>query len=65
MDIDEFPNLKKWLYKLLERPGFETGRHVPSKHMAFEMASLTEEEIKARSEAGKAWVQKAMKEEAK
>lgn len=65
MNIDEFPNLKKWLFTLLERPGFEKGRHVPSEHKAFEYFKLSEEELNAKAEAGRAWVQAQMKEDAK
>lgn len=57
--------MKKWLYKLLERPGFEKGRHVPSKHTAFETAKLSKEELDKRAEASKSWVQAGMKEDAK
>lgn len=64
MDIEEFPSLKAWLYKLLERPGFEAGRNVPSKHTAFEMAKLSEEELEAKAAGPRAWVQKGMKEDA-
>lgn len=65
MDIEEFPNLKKWLYKLLERPGFEKGRHIPTKHSAFEMAKLSEEELDAKAESARNWVQAGMKDDAK
>lgn len=65
MDIDEFPNLKKWLYKLLERPGFEKGRHVPTQHNAFELAKLSHEELDAKAAGPRAWVQKGMQEDAK
>lgn len=65
MDIEEFPNLKKWLYFLLERPGFEKGRHVPTPHNAFEMAKLSEEELDAKAESSRNWIQKSMTEEAK
>lgn len=65
VDIDEFPALKKWLHKLLERPGFEKGRHVPSKHIAFELAKQSEEELEKKAEAGRTWVQAGMKSIAK
>lgn len=65
MDIEDFPHLKAWLYKLLERPGFEKGRHVPDKHKAFEMAKLSEEELEAMAAGPRAWVQQGMKEDAK
>ncbi|ROW06079.1 hypothetical protein VMCG_04566 [Cytospora schulzeri] len=65
VNIDEFPALKKWLFKLLERPGFEKGRHVPSEHKAFELFNSTEEELDKKAEAGRAWVQAGMKADAK
>lgn len=65
MDIDEFPHLKAWLYKLLERPGFEKGRNVPVKHKAFETAKLSEEELEAMAAGPRAWVQQGMKADAK
>lgn len=65
MDIEEFPNLKKWLYFLLERPGFEKGRHVPTPHTAFDQAKLSEAELDAKAESSRAWIQKSMKDEAK
>ncbi|KAH8889161.1 glutathione S-transferase [Thozetella sp. PMI_491] len=36
VSLDEFPYLEQWLNRLLERPGFEKGRHVPSRHTAFD-----------------------------
>ena len=36
VSLDEFPHLEKWLGMLLERPGFEKGRHMPKRHTAFE-----------------------------
>ncbi|KAH7146663.1 thioredoxin-like protein [Dactylonectria estremocensis] len=54
IDLAEFPHLEKWLYKLLERPGFRQGRNVPSPHTALDNLKLTEEEIKAKAAASKA-----------
>lgn len=65
VDIDEFPSLKAWVYKLLERPGFEKGRHVPSQDKTFEVAKMSEEELEARAAGPRAWVQAGMKAEAK
>ncbi|KAJ9142604.1 Disulfide-bond oxidoreductase YfcG [Pleurostoma richardsiae] len=64
IDIEEFPALKMWLYKLLERPGFERGRHVPSHHGAFDKKLTAEEEEKRAAEARK-WVQAGMADDAK
>ncbi|KAL6900353.1 glutathione S-transferase [Trichoderma evansii] len=65
VSLDEFPHLDKWLHSLLQRPGFEKGRNVPDKHKAFEMAKLTSEEMDKLAEAGKAWIQKGMQDDAK
>lgn len=65
VDIEDFPSLKKWLYALLERPGFEAGRHVPTPHTAFEQLKMSEEELEAKAAGSKAWIQKGMKEDAK
>ncbi|KAK7724941.1 Glutathione S-transferase 2 [Diaporthe eres] len=64
IDINEYPNLKKWLYKLLERPGFEKGRNVPTEHKAFKMAELSEEELDKLAAGPRAWVQAGMKQDA-
>jgi glutathione S-transferase len=48
LDIEEFPNVKKWLYKLLERPGFEAGRHVPTPHKSFHHLSRPSGELRVR-----------------
>lgn len=65
IDLDDFPHLEKWLYKLLERPGFEAGRNVPTPHTAFENNKLTEKELEAKAVSSKAWIQAGMKEDAK
>ncbi|KOS17347.1 Disulfide-bond oxidoreductase YfcG [Escovopsis weberi] len=59
--MDGYPALKAWLYKLLERPGFEKGRHVPKPHMAFKYAEMTDEELNERARAASAWVQQSQK----
>ncbi|KJZ77693.1 hypothetical protein HIM_02870 [Hirsutella minnesotensis 3608] len=65
VSLDEFPHLEKWLKKLLERPGFEKGRHVPSQHTAFDNDKLTEEELDKKAAGARGWVQKGMQEDAK
>ncbi|ROT35541.1 glutathione S-transferase GstA [Sodiomyces alkalinus F11] len=65
IDIEEFPTLKTWLYKLLERPGFEKGRHVPDRHTAFEQKKLSPEDMEKQAAAARAWVQSGMKEDAR
>ena len=61
----QFPNLNSWLNRLLERPGLEKGRHVPSKHSALENNKLSEEEREAKAQSSRAWVQKGMAQDAK
>lgn len=34
--LDELPHVEKWIQKLLQRPGFEKGRHIPKHHTAFD-----------------------------
>ncbi|KAH6669164.1 glutathione S-transferase GstA [Plectosphaerella plurivora] len=65
LDIDEFPAVRAWLYRLLERPGFEKGRHVPKPHTAFDHAKLSHEELDKKAEESRAWVQSGMKDDAK
>ena len=57
ISLDEFPHVEKWLKMLLRRPGFEKGRHVPAQHTAFDMDGCTEEELDAKAEVGRKWVQ--------
>ncbi|VBB75438.1 Putative glutathione S-transferase [Podospora comata] len=65
VSLDEFPKLEAWLHRLLERPGVEKGRHVPSPHTAFDMKNKSEEELEKEAEKSKAWVQAGMKADAK
>ena len=51
MDIDEFPHLKAWEERMVQRPGVERGRHVPSPHRMKEMSK--EEMEKLAQESGK------------
>ncbi|KAL7806650.1 glutathione S-transferase [Trichoderma gracile] len=65
VSLAEFPHLEKWLHALLERPGFEQGRHVPKPHTAFELAKLSPEEMDKKAEETRRWIQESMKAEAK
>lgn len=65
LNIDEFPHVKKWLFTLLERPGFEKGRNVPTPHTSFEHYKMTDEELDQKAEASRNWVQKGMAADAK
>lgn len=64
IDLEEFPALKAWLWKLVERPGFEAGRHVPSPHKALEHYSKTDEELDEQAKGASAWILKGMQEDA-
>jgi glutathione S-transferase len=64
VSLDDFPHLDKWLNKLLERPGFEKGRHVPKRHTALDNKKFTDEELDKQAESSRAWVQSGMKAEA-
>jgi len=65
VDIGEFPALTKWLYKCLERPGFEAGRNVPTPHTSLDTLSKTEEELKEMAAPSRNWIQSSMKDDAK
>lgn len=64
VDIEEFPNLKKWRNKLLARPGLDKGRNVPTPHKSLEHAKLSQAELDELSRANAAWIQSGMKEDA-
>ena len=51
--------------KLLARPGFEKGRHVPSPHTALDYKHLSKEELDKAAATGRAWVQKGMADDRK
>jgi glutathione S-transferase len=63
--ISEFPALKKWRDLILERPGVEKGRNVPSPHKALDQEKMSEEEIAAAAKKNAAWIQAGMKADAK
>jgi glutathione S-transferase len=65
VDIEEVPAVRAWLFRLLERPGFEKGRHVPKPHTAFEQLKQSQEELDKQAESSRAWIQSGMKEDAK
>lgn len=64
VDLDEFPHLKAWDERMLQRPGVEKGRHVPSRHA---IKDLLKDPAKMEEKAKEAreWVQKGMKDDAK
>ena len=51
--------------RLLERPGFEKGRNVPSRHTHLDYEQSSDEELNKIAAGTRAWVQASMKEEAK
>ncbi|KAH6991524.1 thioredoxin-like protein [Ilyonectria sp. MPI-CAGE-AT-0026] len=59
--IDEFPHVKKWLYTLLVRPGFEEGRNAPGPHRYLKMNEMSEEELNSIAASLGTWVLDAMK----
>lgn len=63
-DLDEFPNIKKWMERLLHRPGFERGRNVPGPHFHITLNESSEEGMNQLAKARGAWVQDGMKRDA-
>ncbi|KAL8816420.1 MAG: hypothetical protein Q9223_004560 [Gallowayella weberi] len=64
VDIDEFPTLKEWEERMLQRPGVEKGRHVPSPHRMKELLKDKEAMEKFANQASE-WIAKGQKEDAK
>ncbi|KAK1971464.1 glutathione S-transferase [Colletotrichum sublineola] len=62
--IDEFPYVKKWLFMLLQRPGFEKGRNAPGPHKYLKMNDMSEEELNNIAASLGSWVTDAMKRDA-
>jgi glutathione S-transferase len=62
IEIDEFPELKAWEARMLARPGVAKGRDVPEPSKLRGMSKEEREESAAKS---RAWIQQAMKEDAK
>ena len=54
------------MWRCVERPGFEAGRHVPTPHNPVNLRDVkpTEEEMNKQAEDSRAWVQKGMKADA-
>ncbi|KAF4556693.1 Glutathione S-transferase-like protein 22 [Elsinoe fawcettii] len=61
---DEFPHVKEWMYRLLKRPGFESGRNVPSPHIYLKLIDMPDEELKKLGKERSAWIQEGMKRDA-
>lgn len=62
--IDEFPHVQEWMYRLLARPGFEKGRNVPNPHIYLQLNELPDEELKKIGRERSGWIQEAMKRDA-
>ncbi|KAG4421105.1 hypothetical protein IFR04_005748 [Cadophora malorum] len=63
INLEEFPAVKSWMYTLLKRPGFENGRHVPTRNTFLDMLNQSNEEIAGQAAPYLEWVQKSMKED--
>ncbi|KAI0802133.1 glutathione S-transferase [Xylaria sp. FL0064] len=62
--MDEFPNVQKWMAKLLARPGFEKGRNVPGPHYHIKLNEMSEEEAEEMMRGRTGWVLEGMKKDA-
>ena len=51
------------MYTLLKRPGFENGRHVPTRNTFLDMLNQSNEEIAGQAAPYLEWVQESMKED--
>jgi len=56
VEIDEFPALKAWVSRMLERPGVQRGANVPSAHPT----GISEEDIEKSAAKNRAWIQSGM-----
>lgn len=63
IDIDEFPTLKAWEERMLQRPGVEKGRHVPDPHTIKEVLK-DKAQLEKRAAEARAWIQEGMKRDA-
>ncbi|KAJ5835021.1 hypothetical protein N7447_001047 [Penicillium robsamsonii] len=64
IDIDDFPNVKAWEERMLQRPGVEKGRHVPSPHTIKELLKDKEAADKLAAQS-RAWIQQGMQADSK
>lgn len=63
IDIDEFPKLKAWEERMLQRPGVEKGRHVPSPHRRMKELLKDKEAAERQAKEATEWIQRGQKEE--
>jgi len=64
VEIEEFPNLKAWEERMVNRPAVEKGRHVPEPHKMRELAK-DKAAVEKSAAAHREWIQRGMKEDAK
>ncbi|MCJ1387701.1 hypothetical protein MMC18_000544 [Xylographa bjoerkii] len=64
IDIDEFPHLKAWEARMMERPAVNKGRNIPDKDRMPELAANKELAESSAREASK-WVMKGQEADAK
>lgn len=59
IDIDEFPNLKKWEEKLEQREAIQRGKDVPSKHRG-KTSAKDDKGAEEAAKAGREWILRGM-----
>jgi glutathione S-transferase len=64
IDIEEFPHVKAWEERIVQRPAMEKGRHVPSPHTIKDLIKDKATMDKHAADA-RAWIQEGMKDDAK
>lgn len=63
VDLAEFPTLKKWEERMYARPAVKKGADVPEP-WTFRELLKDPKKMEEKAAAGRAWVQKGMKEDA-
>lgn len=63
VDIDEFPLLKAWEDRMLNRPALEKGRHIPDRHGIKDLLK-DKDKMAEVEEKSKQWIQSGMKQDA-
>ncbi|KAK3305001.1 glutathione S-transferase [Chaetomium strumarium] len=62
--IEDFPNVSKWFWVLLERPGFQKGANIPGPNKYLATNKMTEEEMNKLAEPTVKWIAESMKRDA-
>lgn len=65
VDIDKFPNVKKWEEMLSARPAVEKGCNVPKPLKIKEMLAKSPEEAEAYAKSSSKWIMQGMDEDKK